>query len=246
VPTRAAASGAIFHCGTWRLRIERRRPADMIEPSEPAENNEHAEPTERIDSARRWTGRTCSCAGGCPALPEHRADVAFAALDPGRCRARDPRDGVDRPVRRSSPCESRTGRRRQGRRFARLRRGRARDHRARRRGSRRGRNRAGDHRPRGHRQDDGWRTGVERVCSQGWRVLVAEATGREVALSFAGLADLLATVDEVLLESPPPPQRGALSGSAPASRRRRPFGLQPTALPPGRLRPLRSAPSPSE
>ena len=58
-----------------------------------------------------------------------------------------------------------------------------------------------------------WRAGVERARSQGWRVLVAEAANREAALSFAGLADLLATVDDALLESPPPPQRRALAAA---------------------------------
>ncbi len=55
-----------------------------------------------------------------------------------------------------------------------------------------------------------WRHGAERAAGQGRTVLSARPSGAEARLSFAGLADLLETVDEGLLDGLPPVQRRAL------------------------------------
>jgi DNA-binding CsgD family transcriptional regulator len=56
-----------------------------------------------------------------------------------------------------------------------------------------------------------WRQGVERAEARGHRVLVSRAGGSDVKLAFAGLADLLRSVDDDLLGELPPPQRRALA-----------------------------------
>jgi DNA-binding CsgD family transcriptional regulator len=56
-----------------------------------------------------------------------------------------------------------------------------------------------------------WRAGLELARQAGWHVLVAQPTGAEASLSFAGLVDLFAEVDDSLLAELPSPQRRALA-----------------------------------
>jgi DNA-binding CsgD family transcriptional regulator len=68
-----------------------------------------------------------------------------------------------------------------------------------------------------------WQAGLELARAAGRRLLVARPTGAEASLSFAGLVDLLAPVDDALLSELPPPQRRALAaallrGEAPGGR----------------------------
>lgn len=55
-----------------------------------------------------------------------------------------------------------------------------------------------------------WRETSHRAAERGFRVLSSRAAPSETKLSFAGLADLLATVPETVLDDLPPPQRRAL------------------------------------
>ena len=68
-----------------------------------------------------------------------------------------------------------------------------------------------------------WQAGVELAQTAGRRLLVARPTGAEASLSFAGLVDLLAPVDDALLSDLPSPQHRALAaallrGEAPGGR----------------------------
>lgn len=68
-----------------------------------------------------------------------------------------------------------------------------------------------------------WQAGVELAHAAGRRLLVARPTGAEASLSFAGLVDLLAPVDDAVLSDLPSPQRRALAaallrGEAPGGR----------------------------
>ena len=55
-----------------------------------------------------------------------------------------------------------------------------------------------------------WAAGVEAADMRGMTVLEARATGAEVRLSFAGLADLLGRLPDSAFEVLPPPQRQAV------------------------------------
>ncbi|MFL5911332.1 MAG: BTAD domain-containing putative transcriptional regulator [Gaiellaceae bacterium] len=55
-----------------------------------------------------------------------------------------------------------------------------------------------------------WRDGLRRAAALGYRVLSCRAAPAETRLSFAGLADLLASVDAAAYAPLPPPQRHAL------------------------------------
>ena len=72
-----------------------------------------------------------------------------------------------------------------------------------------------------------WREGTARAARRGWRVLECRPAEAETAFSFAGLGDLLGSVDGRAVNSLPEPQRHALEvallrerpdGSAPAPR----------------------------
>jgi DNA-binding CsgD family transcriptional regulator/uncharacterized protein YqgQ len=68
-----------------------------------------------------------------------------------------------------------------------------------------------------------WEAGVGLAQTAGRRLLVARPTGAEASLSFAGLVDLLAPVDDALLSDLPSPQQRALAaallrGEAPGGR----------------------------
>ncbi len=72
-----------------------------------------------------------------------------------------------------------------------------------------------------------WREGTARAARRGWRVLECRPAEAETAFSFAGLGDLLGSVDGRAIDSLPEPQRHALEvallrerpdGSAPAPR----------------------------
>jgi DNA-binding CsgD family transcriptional regulator len=58
-----------------------------------------------------------------------------------------------------------------------------------------------------------WQAGVELAAERGWRVLVARPAGVEASLSFAGLVDLFAQVDDAALDGLPAPQRRALAAA---------------------------------
>jgi DNA-binding NarL/FixJ family response regulator len=58
-----------------------------------------------------------------------------------------------------------------------------------------------------------WQAAVEHARAQGARVLVARPTESEARLGFAGLADLLADVSEVLFAQLPEPQRVGLDAA---------------------------------
>jgi len=55
-----------------------------------------------------------------------------------------------------------------------------------------------------------WEAGIDAARKRRLRILTARASGCEAELSFAGLADLLDEVDEVVFATLPPPQRQAL------------------------------------
>ena len=68
-----------------------------------------------------------------------------------------------------------------------------------------------------------WQAGLKLARAAGRRLLVAQPTGAEASLSFAGLVDLLTAVEDALLSDLPSPQRRALSaallrGEAPGGR----------------------------
>ena len=58
-----------------------------------------------------------------------------------------------------------------------------------------------------------WEAGVELAGAGGRRVLVARPAGVEASLSFAGLGDLFAQVDDAALEVLPAPQRRAFAAA---------------------------------
>ena len=58
-----------------------------------------------------------------------------------------------------------------------------------------------------------WQAGVDLAADQGRRVLAARPAGVEASLSFAGLVDLFARVDDEALELLPAPQRRALAAA---------------------------------
>jgi DNA-binding CsgD family transcriptional regulator len=58
-----------------------------------------------------------------------------------------------------------------------------------------------------------WQAGVDLATERGWCVLVARPAGVEASLSFAGLVDLFAHVDDAALDFLPPPQRRALAAA---------------------------------
>ena len=58
-----------------------------------------------------------------------------------------------------------------------------------------------------------WQAGVALAAEHGWRVLVARPAGVEASLSFAGLVDLFAHVDDAELDLLPAPQRRALAAA---------------------------------
>ncbi len=58
-----------------------------------------------------------------------------------------------------------------------------------------------------------WHAGVALAAERGWRVLVARPAGVEASLSFAGLVDLFAHVDDAALDGLPAPQRRALAAA---------------------------------
>ena len=58
-----------------------------------------------------------------------------------------------------------------------------------------------------------WHAGVALAAERGWRVLVARPAGVEASLSFAGLVDLFAHVDDADLDPLPAPQRRALAAA---------------------------------
>ncbi len=58
-----------------------------------------------------------------------------------------------------------------------------------------------------------WEAGVALAGARGWRVLVARPAGVEASLSFAGLGDLFASVEDAALEILPAPQRRAFAAA---------------------------------
>ncbi|MGZ4335448.1 MAG: AAA family ATPase, partial [Gaiellaceae bacterium] len=58
-----------------------------------------------------------------------------------------------------------------------------------------------------------WEAGAELAARRGRRVLLARPAGVEASLSFAGLGDLFATVDDATLDRLPAPQRRALAAA---------------------------------
>jgi DNA-binding CsgD family transcriptional regulator len=58
-----------------------------------------------------------------------------------------------------------------------------------------------------------WQAGGDLAAERGWRVLAARPAGVEASLSFAGLVDLFAHVDDAALDDLPPPQRRALAAA---------------------------------
>ena len=58
-----------------------------------------------------------------------------------------------------------------------------------------------------------WQAGVDLAARHGWRVLAARPAGVEASLSFAGLVDLFAHVDDEAFDLLPAPQRRALAAA---------------------------------
>jgi DNA-binding CsgD family transcriptional regulator len=58
-----------------------------------------------------------------------------------------------------------------------------------------------------------WKAGIGLAAERGWRPLVAQPAGVEASLSFAGLVDLFAHVDDAELDFLPTPQRRALTAA---------------------------------